>query len=118
MSAKMQTTLTVGKSSSKKVFRSGDLRFPEIDPYRMMGEPSSTNPEEDNFEVEVYRDGQLFDSGRIGYVGGHDSSHHFFGFRETAKKAIRHPRNEDMLSDNLKAAWFEVGDEIRITKAS
>ena len=119
MSAKKQNLLSVirvGKSGAKKVFRFGDYKAAELDPYKIMGEPSGTNPEADSFNVEVYRDGQLFDSGRIGYVGGHDDSHHFFGLRQTCSKARRHPRNVDMLADNLQAAWFEVGDEIRVNR--
>jgi hypothetical protein len=121
MSVEKQTTVsfTVVEKHSKKTFRSesGTLTSADLNPYQVMPEPSGTNPEEDGFEMQVYREGILFDSGKIVYVSGHDGSHHFSGLREIGKGAARDPRSEEMIVDNLRAEWFELGDELIVFSA-
>jgi hypothetical protein len=93
--------------------------FVMLTPYELMElfkEPTTTSPEDDRYEIKVHRGGTLFDSGSIIYVGGHDGSHHFYGFLKVAKDVPRHPHFTDMIAENLWASWFEAGDTLVVSR--
>jgi len=100
-----KTRFVIRTKDGKKVFSCKNKRLRELKAVDL----SPITPR--RIDVEIVRNGKIFDTGEIELYGTHGEAPYFMRFWKIAKKVQRWIP-ESVVRGNLQADWFEIGDQI------